>query len=71
MESTEFPWLSNLSEDQAHNFMLKLGSALRPDYDEEGESPSWEQGMAKVDEVVREFKTIADAKPVRSEKSGG
>jgi hypothetical protein len=69
MESTAFPWLSDLTEREAHDFILKLGSALRPDYDEDGESPSWEQGLANVDGVVATHKALADAKPVRSEKA--
>lgn len=69
MESTAFPWLSSLSEDQAHDFITKLGIVLGPDYDEDEESPSWEQVLAHVDGVVHEFKTLADAKPSRPQKS--
>lgn len=70
MNSTAFPWMKDLTEREAHDFILKLGSVLRPDYDEDEESPSWEQVLANVDGVVHEFKTITDVKLVRPEKNG-
>jgi hypothetical protein len=69
MESTAFPWMTDLTEEQAHAFILKLGSAL--DYDGDEEPPSWEEVLAGVDRVVHKFKTIVDVKALRPGKSEG
>jgi hypothetical protein len=61
MESDEFPWLSSLPENEAHNFVLKLGSALHQGdyvYEDEEVERSWEDVLADVDKVIRTYRNL-------------
>lgn len=57
MQSKNFPWLSQLSEPLARDFVLRMGGVLRPDEEDERD---WQDVMGDVDEVIATYRELAE-----------